>query len=140
MFSKKFVVLLSLLVVLGMLLLGACQSEPTATDAPAADAPAAAEEGGLICVIVPGVENPFFGTMQEMAADKAEELGYETLKLVHDDDANKQLELFENCIAEGAQAIILDNVNVVDSVRDQLLGKPIQFGSRQHAPGLTQGN
>ena len=63
----------------------------------------------MICVIVPGVENPFFGTMQEIAAAKAEELGYETLKLVHDDDANKQLEFFETCISEGAKAIILDN-------------------------------
>ena len=101
--NKKFVVVLSLLAVLGMLLV-ACQSAETTEEAPAA-----AEGGGLICVIVPGVENPFFGTMQEIAAAKAEELGYETLKLVHDDDANKQLEFFETCIAEGAKAIILDN-------------------------------
>ncbi len=123
--TRKFVFFLSLLVVLGMLL-GACQ--PAATEeAPAAveeEAPAAAEEeapaavegGGLVCVIVPGVENPFFGTMQEIAAAKAEELGYETLKLVHDDDANKQLELFESCIAKGALAIILDNAGADASV------------------------
>lgn len=47
--------------------------------------------------------------MQDIAAAKAEELGYETLRLVHDDDANKQLELFETCIAREAAAIILDN-------------------------------
>ena len=35
-------------------------------------------EKGLICVIVPPVENPFFGAMQKIAADKAEELGYTT--------------------------------------------------------------
>ena len=91
----------------------ACHYEgyaPTGSTEPCTPAaPAAAEGGGLICVIVPGVENPFFGTMQELAAAKAEELGYETLKLVHDDDANKQLEFFETCIAEGAVAIILDN-------------------------------
>jgi DNA-binding LacI/PurR family transcriptional regulator len=63
-----------------------------------------------------GVENPFFGSMQEIAAAKAEELGYETLKLVHDDDANKQLELFESCIAQGAVAIILDNAGADASV------------------------
>ena len=67
-------------------------------------------------MIVPGVENPFFGSMQEIAAAKAEELGYETLKLVHDDDANKQLELFESCIAQGAVAIILDNAGADASV------------------------
>ena len=104
--NKKFIVFLSLFAVLGMAL-SACK--------PAA-APAAAEEGGLVCVIVPGVENPFFGTMQVIAAEKAEELGYETLKLVHDDDANKQLELFESCIAKDAVAIILDNAGADASI------------------------
>ena len=75
---------------------------------PVAAAPAA-EAGGLMCVIVPPVENPFFGTQQEIAAAKAEELGYEVLKLVHDDDANKQSELIDSCIAQDAVAIILDN-------------------------------
>jgi erythritol transport system substrate-binding protein len=67
-------------------------------------------------VIVPAVVNPFFGAMQEIAAAKAEELGYTTLKLVHDDDANKQMELFETCIAQAAAAIILDNAGADASV------------------------
>lgn len=70
---------------------------------------ATAQDKGNICVIVPPVENPFFGAMQTIAADKAEELGYTTTRLVHNDDANTQLELFESCIADGAKAIILDN-------------------------------
>jgi ABC-type sugar transport system substrate-binding protein len=103
--DKKFVVLFSIFAVLG-LLVAACQpAAPAATEA----APVASTAGGLICVIVPGVENPFFGSMQEVAAKKAEELGYTTLKLVHNDDANKQLELIESCIGKGAKAIILDN-------------------------------
>ncbi len=77
------------------------------------ESPAASDtamtDKGMICVIVPPVENPFFGAMQQIAADKAEELGYTTDRLVHDDDANKQLQLFESCVAQGAQAIILDN-------------------------------
>ena len=73
------------------------------------EAAAPAEGTKTIAVIVPGVENPFFGQMQTIAAAKAEELGYETIKLVHDDDANKQLEQFETVIAQGVQAIILDN-------------------------------
>ena len=68
-----------------------------------------AQDAKLICVIVPPVSNPFFGAMQEIAAAKAESLGYTTLKLVHDDDANKQMQLFESCIAKKASAIILDN-------------------------------
>ena len=66
-------------------------------------------EQKVIGVIVPPVENPFFGTMQEIAAAKAEELGYRTIRLVHDDDASKQLEQFETLIAQGVAAIILDN-------------------------------
>lgn len=69
----------------------------------------AQEQAKTIAVIVPPVENPFFGTMQVIAAAKAEELGYKTIKLVHDDDANKQMELFETVIAQGVAAIILDN-------------------------------
>ena len=103
--NKKYVVFLSMLAVLGMSL-SAC--------APAA-APAA-EEGGMICVIVPSVENPFFGSEQVIAAAKAEELGYTTLKLVHDDDANKELELIESCIAQEAVAIILDNAGADASI------------------------
>ena len=64
---------------------------------------------GTICVIVPGLENPFFASIQIIAADRAEELGYDTLRLVHNDDANVQFEHFETCIAQGAKAIILDN-------------------------------
>jgi len=60
-------------------------------------------------VITPPHENPFFGAMADIAVAKAKELGYETLSLVHDDDANKQDQLFDNAIASGAAAIILDN-------------------------------
>ncbi len=75
-----------------------------------------AEEIKTIAVIVPPVENPFFGTMQEIAAAKAEELGYNTVKLVHDDDANRQLEQFETVIAQGVAAIILDNAGAEATV------------------------
>ncbi len=88
-----------------------CPAVPSAvaTQAPQATAASAASTGKLICVIVPPVSNPFFGSMQEIAAAKAESLGYTTLKLVHDDDANKQQQEIESCIAKKAAAIILDN-------------------------------
>jgi erythritol transport system substrate-binding protein len=88
---------------------------------PAASAPVG--DKGMICVVVPPVENPFFGAMQRIAADKAEELGYTTTRLVHDDDANKQLELFESCIAQGAKAIILDNAGADATVAAVQLAK-----------------
>ncbi|TVR05924.1 MAG: D-ribose ABC transporter substrate-binding protein [Spirochaetaceae bacterium] len=62
-----------------------------------------------IGVIVPAVENPFFGAMQEIAGDKAEELGYRTIRLVHNDDATTQMQQFESLISQGVAAIILDN-------------------------------
>ena len=91
--------------------------EAAATEeaAPAAEAPAAGESN-LIVVITPPHENPFFGAMADIAVAKAEELGYETLSLVHDDDANKQDELFDTAIASGAAAIILDNAGADASV------------------------
>jgi erythritol transport system substrate-binding protein len=131
------------LILIPALILAACQAAPGASEssAPSADPTSAASAdptsapsdegtaGGLICVIVPPVENPFFGAMQTIAADKAEELGYETLRLVHDDDANKQLELFENCIAQEAKAIILDNAGADASVAAVQLAADAGIGS-----------
>jgi erythritol transport system substrate-binding protein len=73
-------------------------------------------EGGLICIIVPPLNNPFWIAMQDIAAATAEDLGYSTKKRIHDDDANLQLEQYEACIAEGAVAIILDNAGADASV------------------------
>jgi erythritol transport system substrate-binding protein len=93
----------------GALVLGAVVALTASTGMVAVAQDDEMAEGGMICVIVPPVENPFFGAMQQIAADKAEELGYTTSRLVHNDDANTQLELFQTCIAQGAVAIILDN-------------------------------
>lgn len=63
----------------------------------------------LIAIITPSHDNPFFKAEAEGAAAKAKDLGYETLVLVHDDDASKQSELIDTAIGRGAKAIILDN-------------------------------
>ena len=52
----------------------------------------------LITIITPSHDNPFFKAEAEGAAAKAKELGYETLVLVHDDDASKQSELIDTAI------------------------------------------
>ncbi|CTQ63373.1 D-ribose ABC transporter substrate-binding protein [Roseibium album] len=72
-------------------------------------APAYASAADLIAIITPSHDNPFFKAEAEGAQKRAEELGYETLVLVHDDDPNKQNQLFDTAIARGAKAIILDN-------------------------------
>jgi erythritol transport system substrate-binding protein len=72
--------------------------------------------GKLIVVITPSHDNPFFKSEAVGAESRAKELGYETLVLVHDDDANKQSELFDTAIARGAAAIILDNAGADASI------------------------
>lgn len=71
--------------------------------------PAYAHADGLIAIITPSHDNPFFKAEAVGAEARAKELGYETLVLVHDDDPNKQSEMFDTAIARGAAAIIVDN-------------------------------
>ncbi|HBD91611.1 MAG TPA: D-ribose ABC transporter substrate-binding protein [Gemmobacter sp.] len=71
--------------------------------------PTFASAEGLIAILTPSHDNPFFKAEAVGAEARAKELGYETLVLVHDDDPNKQSELFDTAIASGAKAIILDN-------------------------------
>jgi len=67
------------------------------------------KKSNLIVIILPPQNNPFFKSEGVGAEAKAKELGYETLLLIHDDDPQKQMELFETAIARNAAAIILDN-------------------------------
>jgi erythritol transport system substrate-binding protein len=76
----------------------------------------AAGDGKLIAIITPSHDNPFFATEADGAAAKAKELGYETLVLSHDDDANKQNQLIDTAIARKAAAIILDNAGADASI------------------------
>jgi len=70
----------------------------------------------LIAIITPSHDNPFFKAEAVGAEAKARELGYETLVLVHDDDANKQSQLIDTAIGRGAKAIILDNAGSEASI------------------------
>lgn len=69
----------------------------------------ASAAGKLMVIITPSHDNPFFKAEATGAEARAKALGYETLVLVHNDDANKQNELFDTAIARKASAIILDN-------------------------------
>ncbi len=101
----------------GAIILGACGSDDDAETTDGTEESASGGSGGgEMCVIVPPVENPFFGSMSDIAAAQAVELGYEAKQLVHDDDAAKQLELVETCITSEVAAIILDNAGSDASV------------------------
>lgn len=82
----------------------------------AAAVPIPASAADLIAIITPSHDNPFFKAEAEGAKQRAEELGYETLVLVHDDDPNKQNQLYDTAIARGAKAIILDNAGAEATV------------------------
>lgn len=77
---------------------------------------AGSHAGGTIAIITPSHDNPFFKAEADGAKAKAEELGYKTIVLVHDDDPNKQSEQFDTVIAQGVIAIILDNAGADASV------------------------
>jgi erythritol transport system substrate-binding protein len=78
--------------------------------------PAAKEAGGLIAVITPAVDNPFFKAEADAAVAKAKDLGYETSADSHDDDPNKQSQLIDTAISRKAKAIILDNAGADASI------------------------
>ena len=87
--------------------------------------PAAAQEdiedlpmgdGELIVIITPSHDNPFFQAEADIAEARAQELGYETRVLTHDDDPNLQDQHFDIAISEGAAAIILDNAGADASI------------------------
>ena len=78
--------------------------------------PTFAQAGELIVIITPSHDNPFFKAEADIAQARAEALGYQTLVLVHDDDANLQDQHFDVAISQGAAAIILDNAGADASV------------------------
>lgn len=65
--------------------------------------------GGLIAVITPSHSNVFFKTESDAAVEAAKAAGYTAQADSHDDDPNRQSELFDSAIANGAAAIICDN-------------------------------
>jgi erythritol transport system substrate-binding protein len=77
---------------------------------------AAAQAKDLIAIITPSHDNPFFKTAAQSAEARAKALGYDTLVMIHNDDANKQNEMFDTAIARKAKAIILDNAGSEASV------------------------
>jgi len=101
---KKIFALLMVVSLMAMVFVGCGSSEPAATEETQT-----AEAGGLIVIITPSHDNPFFKAEDVGAAAKAKELGYEVLSIVHEDDVNKQDEAFDTAIAKGAVAIICDN-------------------------------
>ncbi len=99
---------------IGIVILAASLAACSPGEAPKGDGDTGT--AGLIVIITPSHDNPFFKAEAEAAGARAQELGYETLLLSHDDDANKQDQLVDTAITRGAAAIILDNAGADASV------------------------
>ena len=89
-----------------------------------------AEAKDLIAIITPSFDNPFFKSEADGAKAKAEELGYDTIVLSHDDDNNKQNQIIDSVVARGAKAIILDNAGSDASVA------PVQNAKKAGVPAF----
>src|SRR4051812_33267030 len=117
MHTKPIRVVLLALVAAFSLAVAACGSDDSSSDS--ASTPAAGgqkQSGGLIAIITPAAENPFFKAEADAAAAKAKALGYGTSVASHDDDPNKQSELIDAAISRKAKAIILDNAGADASI------------------------
>ncbi|MFG1924273.1 D-ribose ABC transporter substrate-binding protein [Cryptosporangium sp. NPDC048952] len=99
---------------LGAFSLAACGGDDK--DASSSASSSGGDAGGLIAIITPSPDNPFFKAEADAAAAKAKELGYETSVASHDDDPNKQSELIDAAISRKAKAIILDNAGADASI------------------------
>jgi erythritol transport system substrate-binding protein len=86
----------------------ACSSPPSTSNAPAGPK--------RIAIITPSHDNPFFKAEAEAAAEQARRLGYEVLVNSHDDDANRQDQLYDVAIARRVSAIVLDNAGADASI------------------------
>ncbi|MFD0476168.1 D-ribose ABC transporter substrate-binding protein [Nonomuraea thailandensis] len=106
---------MALSVLLGCTALTACGGgEQPAAGSSASGGTGAA--GGLIAIITPSHDNPFFKAEAEAAQAQAEKLGYQTSVASHDDDPNKQSELIDAAISRQAKAIVLDNAGADASI------------------------
>lgn len=71
---------------------------------------------GLLFILTPSHENPFFKAEADAAAARARALGYEAMAVSHDDDVAKQDRLIDTAIARGASALIVDNAGAAASI------------------------
>jgi erythritol transport system substrate-binding protein len=101
MISKHLVRFMTVLVVVASVLGGFATAHPIQ----------AQETKGVLAIIMPPLDNPFFKAESDAAEAKARELGYEPLVLIHDNDVNKQDQMYDAAIAAGAVAIVSDNAD-----------------------------
>ncbi len=81
-----------------------------------AAAPAWAQQGGLITIIVNDPANPYWFTEGEVAKATAEKMGYKATVSAHTGNTNTESTLIDTAITNKSAAIILDPANADGSV------------------------
>jgi erythritol transport system substrate-binding protein len=115
-FFRRPMRLVLILAVISSLATAACGGSDNSSSSSSSSASGSGKAGGLIAIITPAVDNPFFKAEADAAAAKAKQLGYQTSVASHDDDPNKQSELIDAAISRKAKAIILDNAGADASI------------------------
>ncbi|OBX35061.1 ABC transporter periplasmic-binding protein YphF precursor [Halomonas elongata] len=87
-----------------------------AVTAPLVAGAAAAQDKGLISIIVNDTSNPYWFTEGKIAEATAEELGYEANVSSHKGDTNTESNQVDTAITNQAEAIILDPANADGSI------------------------
>jgi erythritol transport system substrate-binding protein len=95
---------------------GSSNSSSSSSSGSSGGSSGAKKAGGLVAVITPAVDNPFFKAEADAAVAEAKKLGYTTSAASHDDDPNKQSQLIDTAISRKAKAIILDNAGADASI------------------------
>lgn len=108
--------------------LTACQSQPAATEEPAAEEAAGAAKIGLV---VSTLNNPFFVSLKEGAEQKAKDMGMELVVLDSQNDPAQELANVEDLLTQGVSLIL---INPTDS---DAVGNAIIAANNKNAPVVT---
>jgi len=108
--------------------LTACQSQPAATEEPAAEEVAGAAKIGLV---VSTLNNPFFVSLKEGAEQKAKDMGMEFVVLDSQNDPAQELANVEDLLTQGVSLIL---INPTDS---DAVGNAIIAANNKNVPVVT---
>ena len=106
----------------------ACQSQPAATEEPAAEEAAGAAKIGLV---VSTLNNPFFVSLKEGAEQKAKDMGMELVVLDSQNDPAQELANVEDLLTQGVSLIL---INPTDS---DAVGNAIIAANNKNVPVVT---
>lgn len=108
--------------------LTACQSQPAATEEPAAEEAAGVAKIGLV---VSTLNNPFFVSLKEGAEQKAKDMGMELVVLDSQNDPAQELANVEDLLTQGVSLIL---INPTDS---DAVGNAIIAANNKNVPVVT---